>query len=170
MGRGATTARGFAAHLARGRGPRCIPRPELSRPGTHDEKRSASRHLTNRAPIGCAATACPVASTFRALPRNLAHERSPCTPIRCGCTAAGGNGGNTGGGTGCCYSFARPVAAGTVIAATTEAGPPHREHEGAAFRAASGCRSAHRMAYQPMHARLSGEGARRRGSSRFIAL
>jgi len=70
----------------------------------HAEKRSASRHLTNRAPVGCAATACPVASTFGGpCPRNPApeishpgthdqrhaapdwqQERGPCTPIHDG--------------------------------------------------------------------------------------
>jgi hypothetical protein len=69
--------------LARGRCPRCIPGQELSRPCTHAERRSASRHLTNHAPVGCAATACPVASTIRGalLPRSPQRQRfRPPTP------------------------------------------------------------------------------------------
>jgi hypothetical protein len=65
----------------------------------HDEMRSASRHLTNPARIGCTATAYPVASIFGAFPQNPAsavspadtndrrlaapdrqQERGPCTP------------------------------------------------------------------------------------------
>ena len=38
-------------NLARGRSPRCVPGQELSRPCTLAESRSASRHLTNRAPV-----------------------------------------------------------------------------------------------------------------------
>jgi hypothetical protein len=69
----------------------------------HDEMRSASRHLTNPARIGCTATAYPVASIFGAFPQNPAsavspadtndrrlaapdrqQERGPCTPFHDG--------------------------------------------------------------------------------------
>ena len=46
-------------------------------PCTHDEERSGPSTLTNRAPVGCAATASPVASTFgAALPSTPAQRQA----------------------------------------------------------------------------------------------
>jgi hypothetical protein len=63
--------------LARGLRPRCIPGRDLCWSCTPAEMRSASRHLTNRTPVGWAATACPVASTIRValLPRSPQRQR-----------------------------------------------------------------------------------------------
>ena len=51
-------------------------------PDTRDEEPGPVPTIfPNRAPVGCATTVCPVASTFRALPRNLAQGSVPCIAI-----------------------------------------------------------------------------------------
>jgi len=138
---------------------RCIDSHAFA-PGTTTRGVPAPSTQPNRAPVGCAATACPVASTFGAFPQNPAsgvsppdtseQERGPCTPIHdrpAGQRAIGNTGGVGPGGD----LFAGSIATGAA-AGKTEARPPHRQHEGAAFRAASGFRSARCLVTaHPMH-------------------
>ena len=147
---------------------RCIDSQAFA-PDTTTRSVPAPSTLPNRAPVGCAATACPVASTFGAFPRNPAsgfrprhHDRAcradgsrSAAPAPRSMTGAPDDEGleTRGGDVAGNHLFARPVAAGA--AATAEAGPPYREHERPALRATSGCRSAHRMAHHALHARLS---------------